>query len=133
MNFIFSSGNVDDRAVVPDLTHRLTGLLLGDKGYISQNLSESLYNRGLKLITGIKKNMHNKFISIVRRCCYKNEMLWKSVFNILKNHFKLQHTRHRSTINACVHTLSTLIAYCLKNSKHHINFPISLIHDARFT
>ena len=80
MNFIFSSGNVDDRAVVPDLAHRLTGLLLADKGYISQNLSESLYNRGLKLITGIKKNMHNKFISIVRRCYYKNEMLWKVRF-----------------------------------------------------
>ena len=33
MNFIFTRGNVDDRTVVPDLTHRLTELLWGgDKG-----------------------------------------------------------------------------------------------------
>jgi hypothetical protein len=122
MNFIFSSGNVDDRAVVPDLTHRLTGLLLGDKGYISQNLSETLYNRGLKILTGIKKNMQNKLISIYEKMLLQKRNVVESVFNILKNHFKLEHTRHRSPINACVHLLSTLVAYCLKNSKPHINF-----------
>jgi hypothetical protein len=35
MNFIFTSGNTDDRSVVPNLTKRLTGLLLRNKGYIS--------------------------------------------------------------------------------------------------
>ena len=122
MNFIFTKGNVDDRAVVPELTCRLTGLLLGDKGYISQNLSENLFNRGLKLVTGIKRNMQNKLISTYEKMLLKKRNVVESVFNILKNHFKLEHTRHRSPINACVHLFSTLVSYCLKNNKPHINF-----------
>ena len=36
-----SRGNVDDRAVVPHLTSRLTGLLFGDKGYSVLQLSST--------------------------------------------------------------------------------------------
>ena len=48
-------GNVDDREPVPNMTQKLTGLLFGDKGYISQELFKKLYEKGLKLVTGLKK------------------------------------------------------------------------------
>src|SRR5512136_1429053 len=57
--FCLTPGNVDDRQPVFELTKELFGKLFGDKGYISQQLFELLFERGLQLITPIRKNMHN--------------------------------------------------------------------------
>lgn len=38
LTFFLTPGNVDDRDPVPEMPHDLFGLLLGDKGYISQKL-----------------------------------------------------------------------------------------------
>ena len=46
-------GNTDDRKPLRQMSDKLTGLLFGDKGYISQTLFNDLYARGLKLVTGI--------------------------------------------------------------------------------
>ncbi len=59
-----TKGNVDDRKPVPTLTKRLTGLLFGDKGYIKKELFEKLFDRGLKLVTKVKKGMKNVLISL---------------------------------------------------------------------
>ena len=41
--FQLTPANTDDRKPVPDLTQGLFGKLFGDKGYISQDLFEQLY------------------------------------------------------------------------------------------
>ena len=46
-------GNCDYISVVPEMTQNLLGLLMADKGYINQSLSQILYERGLKLVTGV--------------------------------------------------------------------------------
>jgi len=48
-------GNADDRSVIDEMTQNMTGLLFGDKGYISKELFLRLYKRGLKLVTRLKK------------------------------------------------------------------------------
>ena len=35
------------------------GKLYGDRGYISQELFEHLYDKGIQLVTRVKKNMRN--------------------------------------------------------------------------
>lgn len=54
--FKLTPANTDDRQSVPDMTQDLIGKLFGDRGYISQQLFEELYERGLQLITKSKKN-----------------------------------------------------------------------------
>ena len=54
-----TKGNVDDRTLIAELTKKLKGSIYADKGYIGASLFKALYKRGLKLITGIKKNMKN--------------------------------------------------------------------------
>lgn len=49
-------GTVDDRKPVPDMTVSLLGKLFGDRGYLSQALFETLYERGLELVTALRKN-----------------------------------------------------------------------------
>lgn len=112
-----TKGNVDDREVVPLMTEFLTGLLFGDKGYISEKLFLMLYRRGLKLVTGIKKTMKNKLMILNEKFLLRKRSLIETVFDYLKNKFQIEHTRHRSPSNALVHILSTLVAYQLKPSK----------------
>lgn len=115
-----TKGNVDDRVPVTDLTKDLTGLIYADKGYIKQNLFVNLYARGLKMIHGIKKNMPNKLISLKEKIMLRKRNIIETVFDYLKNKMNLQHTRHRSPINAFIHIISTLAAYCFKKNKTSI-------------
>ena len=66
-----------------EIVSKLSGLLFGDKGYISQNLLQKLLNNGLKLITNIKKNMKNTLWVFMKRTFYIKDL--ETVFDILKN------------------------------------------------
>jgi hypothetical protein len=110
-------GNVDDRAPVPELVKGLEGLLFGDKGYIKEELFQYLYEKGLKLVTGIKKNMKNYLMPWIEKILLRKRTIIETVFSVLKTTFELEHTRHRSITNTFVHILSTLAAYCLKTNK----------------
>jgi hypothetical protein len=65
-SFCHIPGNVDDRneEVIDQLCRELKGKLFGDRGYISQELFERLYARGIQLITRLKKNMKNKLMDM---------------------------------------------------------------------
>jgi hypothetical protein len=117
----FTAGNVDDREPVQDITKHLHGLLFGDKGYIKQELFEALYNRGLKLVTGIRKKMKNKLLPMFEKILLRKRSVVETVFDILKCHFGLEHSRHRSVLNAMVHLLSVIVAYALKPTKPAIS------------
>jgi IS5 family transposase len=121
VNIKFTQANVDDRAVVDQMTKNLTGFLFGDKGYISQELFERLYQRGLKLVTGIKKNMKNKLMNMKEKILLRKRSISETIFDYLKNKFSLVHTRHRSFLNALVHMTSTLVEYQMKPTKPKIN------------
>lgn len=112
-----TKGNVDDRAPVPSMTKAITGLLFGDKGYLKQELFDALHERGLKLVTGIKKGMKNKLMPLAEKILLRKRSIIETVFSVLKNSFEIEHTRHRSIWNAFVHILSTLVAYSLKTNK----------------
>ena len=55
---------MDDRTPVAELTKKLKGSIYADKGYIGADLFKDLYKRGLKLLTGIRKNMKNYLIDL---------------------------------------------------------------------
>ena len=121
MAFKVTSGNVDDRKPVLDLMKHLTGKLIGDKGYISQKLSESLANQGVQLITKVKKNMKNKFMATVDKILLRKRAIIETVNDQLKNISQLEHTRHRSVWNFMVNILGSLIAYSLQPKKPSLN------------
>ena len=121
-----TKGNVDDRVPVPELTRGLTGAIYADKGYIKQNLFLNLYGRGLKMVHKIKKGMKNKLMSLRDRMLLKKRTIIETVFDYLKNKMNLEHTRHRSAMNAFTHMLATLITYSFKKSKPSITWPSNL-------
>ena len=115
-------GNVDDRSPLRKMAFRLVGVLFGDKGYIDQNLFHDLYEKGLKLVTGIKANMKNKLLPLREKILLRKRSIIETVNSVIKKDFQISHTRHRSFVNGFIHIFSTLIAYVLKSKKPSIKF-----------
>ena len=80
-----TAGNIDDRKPVPDLVKHLTGKLFGDKGYISQELFEKLFKKGLQLVTRLKGNMKNKLMPLIDKLLLRKRALIETVNDQLKN------------------------------------------------
>ena len=114
---VITPGNVDDRQPVPQLSRKLFGKLFGDRGYISQELFNLLYEQGVQLITKLKKNMKNKLMPLVDKLLLRKRALIETVNDQLKNICQIEHTRHRSVANFLVNLLAALIAYTYREKK----------------
>jgi hypothetical protein len=110
--FKLTSGNTDDRTPVPDLAKDLWGKCFGDKGYLSSRLFEELREKGVQLITKLRKGMHNKLMSLWDRFLLRKRGLIESVHNKLKSGCQIEPHRYRSPWNFLVNLLSGLAAYC---------------------
>lgn len=119
---MLTPGNVDDRQPVRKMTTHIKGLLFGDKGYIDHKLFNELYQRGLKLITGIKSNMKNKLMDLKEKYLLRKRSIIETVNSVIKKDFQISHTRHRSYINGFIHIFSNLVAYSIKTKKPAIKW-----------
>src|SRR3990172_9866344 len=122
-------GNVDERSVLDEMTRNLKGTLFADKGFISQDIFKKLFQRGLKLITGIRKNMKNYLMPLIEKILLRKRFLVETIFDILKVHMNLSHTRHRSPTNSWFNILSFLFAYQLPQNKPTMKFSNPLIQN----
>lgn len=112
-----TAGNVDDRAPVPHLAKWLWGKLFGDKGYLSQPLTEQLRQRGVHLITRLKSNMKNRLILLSDKLLLRKRSIIETITDQLKNISQIEHSRHRSLTNFMVNLVCGLIAYCHQPKK----------------
>jgi hypothetical protein len=107
--------------VLNEMIQHLTGKLYADKGYIGRELFARLWQRGLHLITGIRRNMRNHLMPLADKLMLRKRFVIETVRDILKCEMGLEHSRHRSVINAMVHVLSCLVAYAFRPSKPSIS------------
>lgn len=114
-------GNVDDRQPVPELAKGLFGKLFGDRGYISQELSQLLHSQGIELITKLRKNMKPRLLTLIDKLLLRKRSLVETVNDQLKNVCYLEHSRHRSWINAFVHLCAGLVAYTWQEKRPALN------------
>lgn len=109
--------NVDDRTPVPELAKELSGKLYGDKGYISKALSGDLFDKGVELVTNVKKNMKAKLLSAWDRAMLSRRYIIETINDQLKNITQIEHSRHRSVHGFMLNIIAGLIAYSLKENK----------------
>ncbi len=119
--FRLTPGNVDDREPVPDMVRDLFGKLFGDKGYISQDLFDLLFDQHIQLVTKIKRNMKNKLMPVFDKLMLRKRAIIETIHDQLKNISQIQHSRHRSVTNFLVNAISALIAYSHKEKKPSLN------------
>lgn len=120
--YMLTPGNIDDRVPVPWLSKDLLGKLFGDKGYISQELFLTLYEKGLEIITRLKRNMKNKLMSLVDKILLRKRGIIECVNNKLKSGCQIEHHRHRSRWNFLVNLISGIVAYAYDPCKPCIQF-----------
>jgi hypothetical protein len=114
-------GNTADSTVLDEITQHLRGKLYADKGYISREVFTKLWQRGLHLITGIRRNMRNHLMLLGDKIMLRKRFVIETVLDILKCDMGLEHSRHRSPVNAMVHVLSCLVAYAYRPGKPSIS------------
>jgi len=119
-------GNVDDRRPLEGMSKDLLGKLFGDKGYLSHALFETLYERGLELITSQRKNMKNQLMLLSDRLMLRKRFIIETITDQLKNISQIEHTRHRSPANFAVNLLAGLIAYTHQPKKPSLRLPADL-------
>ncbi len=119
-------GNVDDRKPLSEMTKELFGKLFGDKGYLSQALFEKLFERGLELITSLRKNMKGQLMRLADRLLLRKRFIIETITDQLKNISQIEHTRHRSPTNFAVNLIAGLIAYTHQPKKPSISLPEEL-------
>jgi len=116
-----TKANVDDRSPVLEMVKNIFGKLFGDKGYISKELTDSLQEQGVQLITGIKKNMKNKLMLLMDKILLRKRSIIETINDQLKNISQIEHSRHRSVYNFVVNILCGLIAYTHQPKKPMIS------------
>lgn len=114
-----TGGNADDRKPFEEIINSagLKGKCYADKGYIGQELFKRLYDKGLHLITGIRKNMKNYLMPIIDKIKLRKRFLIETVFSTLKERFNIFPAKHRSPTNFFVTLFAALIAFQIKNSR----------------
>lgn len=120
ISWMITPGNIDDRVPVSELLKGTLGKVYGDRGYISQNLFEDLYERGVQLITRLRKNMKNVLMDTFDRLVLCKRGIIECVNNSLKLGCQIEHHRHRSPINFLVNLISGLVCYSVTPKKPHL-------------
>ena len=111
-------GNTDDRKPVPQMTKKLWGKLVGDRGHLSQVLFEQRFAQGLQLmaadrplpITPIRRTMQNRLVVLEKKLLTRKRFVIETIVDQLRNISQLEHTGHRSTSNRIVNLIAGLIA-----------------------
>jgi hypothetical protein len=121
LNVCFTAGNVDDRKPVEALAQNLFGKLFGDKGYLSKELFERLFLRGVRLITRIKSNMKNCLMPLLDKLLLRKRAIIETIIDQLKNISQIEHSRHRSVGNYFADIVAGLIAYTYRDKLPSLN------------
>jgi hypothetical protein len=124
VHFLFTPANVADnnQQVLQLQLQGLKGKCYGDRGYLT-SLFEQFYEQGLHLITKVRSKMKNKLLLLEDKLKLRKRALIESVNDILMTVFDLEHTRHRSPLNAYAHMLAALTAYCFYEHKPAVFIP----------
>jgi len=107
--------------VLDAMTRHLTGKLYADKGYIGQDLFKTLWQRGLHLITSIRRNMRNYLMPLADKIMLRKRFVIETVLDTLKSEMGLEHSRHRLVVNAMVHVLSRRLCLQTRQALHFTN------------
>lgn len=113
-------GNVDDRKGLLNIASSLFGKLYADKGYIGKEFAQKMKDKGMDVVTRVRKNMKEIVHSEFDQALLRKRSLVETVFDELKNLCQIEHTRHRSLANFAVNLMAGIVAYCLQPVKPRI-------------
>jgi len=125
ISFHVTKGNIDDRAPVPKMIKKIFGKIFADKGYLGAKLFKELFDKGIHLITGIKRNMKNKLIPMLDKISLRKRFIIETINDKLKNECQIEHTRHRSVHGFIINLIAGLICYQISPNKPKVRMSLN--------
>jgi hypothetical protein len=129
-HFSLTRTTVDEREAMLDMTEHIHGLLIGDKGYISQEKKEYLFqNKRIDLQTPLRDNMkETRDLGSVKRLMDVRRKI-ETVIGQLSEQFKIEkvrakdlwHLMHRMIRKLLSHTMGVLINKLLGRDPLHFD------------
>jgi hypothetical protein len=113
-------GNVDDRKGLLAIASNVFGKLYAGKGYIGKEFARKMKDKGIDLVTRVRKSMLEVVHSQFDQALLRKHFLVETVFDELKNLCQIEHTRYRSPMNFAVNLMAGIVAYCLQPVKPRI-------------
>lgn len=119
--YTFAPANIDERDVLQDMTEGISGLLIGDKGFIRPWLSQELSTQGIDLQTPLRKNMtDNRPVSFVQPLLSARRLV-ETVIGQLTERFHIEkvrardlwHLTNRFVRKLLAHIVAVFLNYCL--------------------
>jgi hypothetical protein len=111
--FDLTTASVDDRRLLEPLTRWMpSGIVVGERGSLSEAKAYELGSRGVYVLTGIRKTMR-KLASQFQLACLQARHRIEELFEFLKCAFGLVRSTHRASYALPIHLLVCLLAYSL--------------------
>jgi IS5 family transposase len=115
--FTLTAANVDEREALFDLLHGVSGLLIGDKGYLSAQLQLTLRADGIDLQTPLRSNMREDRDALFVKMLMAVRRLVETVIGQLSERFHIErvwardlwHLTSRIARKLLAHTIGVLI------------------------
>lgn len=120
-------GNVDDRRPVPQLAQDLFGKLIGDKGFLSQALVETLLQQSVELLTPLKRTMKQRLVRLTNKLLVRKRVIIETITDPLKTFSQVEQSHHRSPANFLVNVVCALIAYCHQPKQPALHIPDAVL------
>jgi len=109
-----TSASTDEREVLHNLCGTVSGHVLGDKGYISQEKQAILKKNNIEIHTLKRQNMQDNRSRNSRKFISKTRKLIETTFSILTETFDIAHTKARSVHSYASKIASKILAYNFK-------------------
>ena len=94
--------------------------MYADKGYISKELFNLLFEESLHL----RNNMKNSLMTMRDKILLRKRSVIETINDQLKNIAQAEHSRHRSFGNFITNLVASLIAYSFQEKKPSIKFEV---------
>ncbi len=119
MGVSVTPAHVDERDVVPELVGHLQGLLLGDKAYSRETLSEDLATQQLTLLTRQRRNM-KAYHPQWNRTVSRHRQLVETVIGHLCHWFDIEHIRARDLWHLTSRVVRKGLAHTVMSYLNHL-------------
>ena len=119
--FEITPASTDDREGLRDMIDGLSGItLLGDKGYVGENLHTELQEHGICLMSLKRSNSKSNWSKTIRQLIFRLRRRVETVFSQLSEQLNIERVLAKSFQGLCTRLVNKILAYNICLVFNHI-------------
>ena len=119
--FEITPTSTDDREGLKDMIDGLSGItVLGDKGYVGENLNEEMKEQGICLMSLKRSNSKSDWPKTVRHLIFRLRCRVETVFSQLSGQLNAERVLAKSFQGLCIRLVNKILGYNLCLVLNHL-------------